>query len=368
MATARLTKRAIDGLAVQEDGDYFVWDAELKGFGVRVTPGGRKVFVLGYRPLGCRQFKRLTLGVYGALTPDDARRLAKRHLGAVANGADPAAARRDAHSAPTVAELGEHYLADARARRKPTTATEYARLWQKHVLPVFGNRKIASVTTGDVSRLHRAMRSTPYGANRVLALLGAFFAFAGREGVVARSDNPTRGVEFFREHARERFLTPAEFGRLGEALRRAERNGVPPAPAHARRPKSESTAKHRPKSADNPQPANPFAIAALRLLALTGCRKNEILSLRWNEVDLERGHLRLADTKTGRSVRPLGAAAAEVLAALPRHADSAYVFPGRPATQLRLSVGHRRGQPVSDPGAAGACRCRYHSTIRSPRR
>jgi integrase len=167
-------------------------------------------------------------------------------------------------------------------------------------------------------------------------VVGAFFAFAAREGVRPWYDNPARSVQPYREQPRERFLTAAEFARLGQALSRAELNGLPPAPAHRRRPRSEATAKHRPKSADQPRPANPFAIAALRLLALTGCREHEILSLRWEAVDLERGHLRLADTKTGRSVRPLGSAAREILAALPRTKDSPYVLPsGSPGQHLR---------------------------------
>lgn len=328
MAVIKLTKRAIDGLKPRPGADYFVWDAELKGFGIRVAPAGRKVFALGYRARGSRQFRRLTLGAYGPLTPDEARRIAKSQLGAIAEGADPATARQDVRRAPTVAELGEHYLADARARRKPSTAVEYARLWKKHVVPALATRKVAAVTTADVARLHRAMRDTPYVANRTLSVMGAFFTFAAREGIRTRHDNPARMVEFYPEHARERFLTAEEFTRLGEALARAERDGTAPAPVHRRRPRSPATAKHRPKSADTPKPANPFTIAALRILALTGCREGEILSLRWDAVDFERGFLRLADTKTGRSIRPLGAAAADVLAGLPRDAGSPYVFPG----------------------------------------
>jgi integrase len=332
----KLTKRAIDSLRPNAADDYYVWDTDLKGFGVRVWPSGRRVFVVQYRPHGARQTRYLTLGQYGPLTVDEARKLAKVRLGAVASGADPARERRSAREAPTVRELGEAYLEDVRAKKKPATAREYARLWRKHVLPALGSAKVAGVTGAEVAKLHRRMRSTPYGANRVLALLGAFFSFAAKEGVRARHDNPAHGVDPYTETARERFLTPAEFTRLGDALTRAEREGLPPAPQHRRKPRSQATAKHRPKTADKPIAANPFAVAAIRLLALTGCREGEILALTWNDVDFERGFLRLGDTKTGRSVRPLGAPAAQLLASLSREEGSPYVLPGgKPRTHLK---------------------------------
>jgi integrase len=329
MADIKLTKRTVDALKPRGDGrPLFAWDREQRGFGVRVLPTGRKVFVLQYRPTGARIARRMTLGAYGPLTVDNARTLAKRHLGAIADGADPARERSRARRAPTVRELGLDYLADVDARRKLTTAREYRRLWEKHVLPALGTTKVSAVTLADVARLHRRMRAKPYLGNRVLAMLGAFFTFAEREGVCAPRENPAHGVDFYPERARERFLTPAEFAALGEALARAERDGLPPAPVHRRRPKSDATIRHRAAAWDVPRPANSYAVAAIRLLALTGCREGEVLSLRWDAVDLERGHLRLADTKTGRSVRPLSAAALALLDTLPRLMRSPYVFPG----------------------------------------
>ena len=245
VASFKLTKRAIDALEPNAAGDYIAWDAELKGFGVRVRTSARKVYVLKYRVPGQRRVRRLVLGTHGALTLDEARRLAKRHLGAITDGADPAHARARARRAPTVRELGADYLADVDARRKLTTAREYRRLWEKHLLPALGTTKVAAVTSADVARLHRRMRARPYLANRVLALLGAFFAFAEREGVRARADNPAHGVAFYPEQARERFLTASEFAALGAAMARAERDGLPPASVHRRRPKSAATTKHR---------------------------------------------------------------------------------------------------------------------------
>jgi integrase len=336
MATANLTKRVVDALKFSPECDYLIWDKSLKGFGVRVTERRnragetlrRKVFVVGYRPRGSRQFKRLTLGTFGPVTVEQARAEALRQLASVSSGADPLQAKQADRATLTVRELGAAYLADVKVRRKPRTAAEYARLWNKHVLTSLGAKKVNAVATTDLRRLHRSMDSTPYLANRVMAMLGAFFSFASKEGARPQHDNPAHGVDFFPEQGRERFLTPDEFRRLGAALTQAEQVGLPPAPQHRRKPKAEATKKHIPKKSGTPIPANPYAVAAIRLLALTGCREGEILSLRWEAVDLEHGYLRLADTKTGRSNRPLGESAATVLRGLKPIKDNPYVFPG----------------------------------------
>lgn len=337
MAVNRITKRLVDTLHPAARRVY-VWDSEVAGFGIKVTPTGHKSYVVQYRVpgLGRRGFaKRIVLGEHGKLTPDEARRLARRELGKVAHGGDPAADRSARRGAATMKELGSAYLDDVGARHKKSTAVEYKRLWDKHVIPALGPRQVPEVTAVDVRRLHRSLHKTPYVANRMLAMLGAFFTYASKEGVRLR-ENPARGVEFYPEKPRERFLTPKEFGRLGEALARAEREGLPPAPNHKRKPKSVKTAKHRPKTADIPIPANPFGVAAIRLLALSGCRENEILSLRWDAVDFERGYLRLADTKTGKSNRPLSQSAASIIQALPRIEGNPYVLLGaKPGEHLK---------------------------------
>jgi integrase len=338
MAVGRITKRTVDALEASSS-DLILWDEDLTGFGLKVTPKGHKSYVVQYRVpgLGRRGFaKRIVLGEHGTLTPDEARRLARLELGKVARGTDPAADRAARKAAGSMKEAGVAYLEDFRVRHKRRTATEYTRLWNKHVVPALGTRPVPEVTQAEIRRLHRSLSRTPYLANRVLEMLGSFFTYASKQGARPSQDNPAHGVEPYEEKPRERFLTPQEFRRLGEALARAERQGLPRPPNLRQRPKNEETAKHRPKSADNPVPANPFAVAAVRLLALTGCREGEILSLPWDAVDFDRGYLRLADTKTGKSIRPLSKAAAAVLESLPRIEGNPFVLPGaKPGEHLK---------------------------------
>jgi integrase len=325
----RLTKRLVDALTTSSDRRY-VFDADLTGFGVAVMPSGVRSFFVQYRTVGGRrgQKRRVKIGRYGQLTVDEARAVARKLLADVTHGADPAAALRSKKANPTVRELGDDYLRYVVDHRKASTATEYRRMWEKHVVPEFGSMLVENVSTAQIGLLHRRMRKTPYLANRVLALLGSFFAYAERQGIRARHSNPTHGIEPYREQSRERFLTPAEVGRLGTALAQAEKVGLPPAPNRKRIPAKGPTAKHRPKSAGKPTPANPFAVAAIRFLLLTGFREKEALSLKWAQVDLSRRVAVLPNTKTGKSVRRIGAAATQLLDALPRVNGSEYVFPG----------------------------------------
>lgn len=331
MPTAKISKRVVDTLRPSTS-DVIYWDEDLSGFGIKITPKGVKSYVVQYRPAGLGRrgtARRVVLGRHGKLTPEEARRFAREELSGVLRGtSDPADDRATRKSAPTVSELWAEYMDASRSRLKPATLVEYQRMFERHVAPTFGSKLVPEVESTEVRRLHRAMRKTPVVANRTAAMLGGFFTFAWKEGVLKTKDNAAHGVEFYKEEPRERFLTQAEFKRLGEALTRAERTGLPPAPAHRREPVSERTAKHRPKSADTPIPANPYGVAAIRLLALTGCRESEILSLRWDDVDMERGYLRLSDSKTGRSVRPLGQAAGALIGSLPRVSGNPHVLPG----------------------------------------
>ena len=295
----KITKRAVD--AVQPNGaDQFLWDSDLKGFGLKVTAGGNKVYILQYRKGGRgAPTRRVTIGRHGALTPDQARKEAARLSGAVAHGADPAAARSAEKAAPTVTALTERFLAEHVATKtKPRTAAEYRRLVANIVVPTIGRKRVRDVTRADISRLHHERRDTPYDANRALAVLSKMFTLAEKWGERADGSNPCRHVERYAERRRERMLSADEFGRLADALKASGRS--------------------------------PYILAAIKLLIFTGARLSEILDLRWEWVDFERGEARLPDS-TGAKTLHLPAPALAVLAELPRLEGNPYVIVGNVA-------------------------------------
>lgn len=328
---AHITTRLVRSLMPPTADRYLVWDDDLPGFGAVVHKSGQISFVVNYRPRGSRTMRRLTLGAFGALTVDEARTRARAALRDVADGHDPLAAREARTDAPTIAELGTDYLAAVELIHKPRTAEGYRQLWEKHIAPAFGSIKVADLTSGQVATLHRKLHATPYVANRVVEVIGSFYKYAIQQGAREKGTSPAMGIDAFPERARERFLTPEEVTRLGDALTTAEREGLPPAPRKQRARKTGPTAKHATKKSEKPQPANPFAVAAIRFLLLSGWREQEALTLRWDAIDTERQIATLADTKTGKSQRPLGAPALALLDELPRLEGCPYVFPGRDA-------------------------------------
>jgi integrase len=333
----KLTKRAVDALRPQ-DVDSFFWDSELKGFGVKVTPKARRVFVYQYwtRPPLKRVRRRATIGTFPAITVEQAREAAHRLALRVSNGEDPAgeasAARLSAKDA-TVAAVSAEFLTESTGKLKPRTRAEYERLFKANIVPALGKKAIADVSLRDVTALHSANRETPSLANHVLTLLGTLLYWAESRGYRARGTNPVRDVEKYPENYRERFLSAEEVGRLGAALTKA---------------------LERAESRDTPNPADLFAVAAIRFLALTGWRRGEALSLKWSDVDLKRGAATLPHSKTGRSYRAIGAPAVALLASLPRLQGSPYVFPstmkpGHHLTEVRKTWDYaRRGAGLSD--------------------
>jgi integrase len=326
MRDRRITKRLVDSLRPTGD-DYFVWDNKLIGFGVRVQPKGARSYIIKYRAGSGRgaPTRRITVGRVGTLTPDEARALARKTLAAVAHGRDPAAVKAAERRASTFRELAEVFLAEhVEAKRKPTTAAHYRSILERIVLPELGSRKAEQVIPSDLAKLHTKMRDRPYQANRMLEIVGSLYAFAGKRKILPPGFNPARGIEPYPEKGRERFLTSDELTRLGEAIREAEAVGLP-YNIDERKP----TAKHAPKEVHRRSKIGPHAAAAVRLLILTGARLREILHLKWEHVDFERGLLLLADSKTGKKAIVLNAPALDILANLPR--VGVYVIAGQAA-------------------------------------
>jgi integrase len=295
----KITKRTVDGVT-PGIADQFLWDRDLKGFGLKVTPAGNKVYILQYRKGGrSAPTKRVTIGRHGALTPEQARREAARLSGAIAHGGDPAAVRAAEKAAPTVTGLAERFLAEHVATKtKDRTQIEYKRLIESVIVPGIGRKRVRDVTRADISRLHHERRETPYDANRVLAVLSKMFTLAEKWGERPDGSNPCRHVERYPERKRERMLSADEFGRLAEALKACH---------------------------------SPYVVGAIKLLVFTGARLSEILTLEWEWIDFERGEVRLPDSKTGAKTLHLPAPALAVLDELPRLEGNPYVIVGQVA-------------------------------------
>ena len=290
----RISKRSVD--AVKAGGtDTVYWDGELTGFGLRVRRSGRKSYVVQTRIAG--KLCWFTIGPHGPLNPDQARARALEILACAKKGIDPrdADARREAE--PSMADLGRRFLEEyVPVHCKPSTREEYSRSVRLFVDPVIGELRVPEVQRKDIAALHHGLRDKPYQANRTLGVLSKMFNLAEVWGWRPDGSNPCRHVKRYKEHKRERFLSPEETERLGQVLREVEEE-------------------------------MPSAVAAFRLLLLTGCRMSEIRDLRWEYVKGD--CIELPDAKTGGRVVPLGPEARAVLSAIPRDEDNPWVIAGR---------------------------------------
>lgn len=326
-AEISLIKRVVDASKPRAK-RYHVWDSELAGFGLRVESTGVKTFIAKYRAEGGGRRapeRRVTIGRYGTLTPEQARKEAKKILGGVAIGADPAAEIKAKRLEMRFKELIDLYEKEGcyiqRGKRqgqpmKPRTKRYTMARLRHHVVPLLGHRRVTEVNTGDVERFFRdveagktardekvaprkriIVRGGAGAARKVFRDLSAVFSFAQRGEIVTRNPCEKAAVPKA-DNQNDRYLSLDEVMRFGEALKQLEAEGV-----------------------------NRKALDIMRLWALTGCRRDEIASLKWSEVNFSEGCLRLGESKTGKSVRPLGAAALAVLRSIGPVDDSDYVFP-----------------------------------------
>ncbi len=301
---SRLSKRIVDALAPAEK-DFFVWDNDMAGFGVRVWPTGRKVYLIQYRDSGGRT-RRKGLGKHGIVTADEARSEARDLLASVARGGNPSEDAKRKKGAPTVEQLCDRFIDEyVPPHCKASTQKEYRRNVDLFIKPRIGKMKVADVERSDIADLHHAHRDIPYQANRTLGVLSVMFNQAEIWGYRPDGSNPCRHVRKYEEKKRERYLSTGELSRLGQTLNELEASGEESLPA----------------------------INAIRLLILTGCRLGEIQTLKWEYVQGNR--LRLPDSKTGAKVVYLGQAALEVLSKIERFSDNPYVVTGKfPGTHL----------------------------------
>jgi integrase len=351
---------AIADAAQPRDARYTIWDSELRGFGLRIEPTGAKTFVVKYRAgdRGRNAPQRLmSLGRYPTAKVSDARKDARKKLGAVLNGQDPAsdlAARRREMTVRQLVELYEEEgLVVQRGARigtpmKPLTAQYTMARLRHHVVPLLGSRRVSELNEGDIEAFARGVakgktangtgvldgprrriivRGGEGAARKCVRDLSAVLAFALRRRIVRANPVATASVRKT-DGRRVRFLSGEEIGRLGHAFEDLGSNDQTAVGTDGKPQRPINHARGLNKRGKPLPPLNPKALNMTRLWALTGCRRNEIASLRWDAVDVARGLLIFEDTKTGRSVRPLAAPAAALLQTLAeQRGASPYVFP-----------------------------------------
>lgn len=313
----RLTSRSVKGF-LPGPKRYLVHDTEIAGFRLSVSKTGKKSFSFRYRVGGGRTgtIREPKIGDYPAMTPEQARRIAQSWAAEVRLGADPSGERQRQRDVPLMQDLFTRYLEDhARAHKKPSSIRNDESLIRNQLLPAFGKQKVSEVDRAAVQRFHKSMSGRPYLANRALALLSKTMKLAELWGLRDAGSNPTHHVQKYRETARQRYLSKEEAIRLVGVFDQATRDGCLPDP--------------QPGKQSRTVPISCSAIAALKLLMLTGARCSEILQLRWEWVDFENRKLSLPDSKGNvhRTIH-LNDQALGILQALPRGQDNPYVIVG----------------------------------------
>jgi integrase len=320
----RISKRSLDAMEIPAK-TTFVWDDTLKGFGVKAFANGRKVFVLQGRLNGSS--KRYTIGQFGSpWSPDQARAKALQWLSELSRGIDPTAEKVAKRQEGKLSDLVDAYLAEVTVRKKPSTQEIECSNLKRHIIPLLGKKRISELTKRDIQKFmldiangktakdvrtkargRARVTGGPGTANRSVAVLSSLINFAIELGI--RDDNPAIGVKKYKLKTHDRYLSSEELERLGDAIKQASDEGV-----------------------------NPFAIAAIRFLILTGCRSGEALNLQWDWIDWEHNLIKLPDSKTGQKPLLLGEGALELLKSLPRVQGSPLVFVSASGGTVPISI------------------------------
>jgi len=292
----RLTKRTVDAIAATGE-DHFIWDEQLPGFGIRVSPKGQKSFLIQYRYQGRTQ--RMRLGRSTLMTADAARKKAKILLGEAEAGKNPALAASIKRQAPLLSEVVERFITEhVSVRLKSGTQANYRAVLRAYILPALGHKRITDITLSDLSALHVSLSHKPSQANRSTLVMSKILNLSEQWGLRTMGSNPCKHVQLFKDKKRNRFLDKSELKRLWNTLDDSYRDGT----------------------------AGLYAINAYKLLILTGCRLSEIQKLKWSYIRGNR--VEFPDSKTGYKRLPLNAASMEILRQTPKKEGNPYVICG----------------------------------------
>lgn len=300
MAKGKISSRTVSAFKGTVGKDMCLWDTEVKGFGLRVQPSGRRSYIYKFRtPDGRRRNRKI--GEPESLSAEAARRIV---LGMVSDAALGKVVIDDKpkQKSITMRKMCDLYLEDyARLHKKPKSVEDDTRYINKDINPRLGSKSLSEIRSKDIVKIHSSLAGTPIKANRLLALLSKIFNLSEEWEYRDPNTNPTQHIRKYKETPRERFLTQDEILTLEKVLADAERNNE----------------------------VSPSVIHALRVLLMTGARLQEVLTMKWEYVDFEEGKINLPDSKSGKKTIWLSDKARDYIDAIPHKRGNPFVFPGQ---------------------------------------
>ncbi|MFC3608507.1 tyrosine-type recombinase/integrase [Stutzerimonas tarimensis] len=314
MARIKLTKSAVDAAKPQAQA-VELRDTVVPGFLCKITPAGRKVFMLQYRT-NAGERRKPALGQYGELTVEQARVMAQEWLAEVRRGGDPSAAKNAARKAPTMKEYCHTFMEDySKQRNKPSTQRGYWGVINRCIIPILGRMKVQDVKRPDIAALMKKLAYKPAEANRTFGVLRKMFNLAEVWGYRPDGTNPCRHVPMFPAGKVTRLINDEEMVRLFRHLEHLEAEGL-----------------------EN------YAIPlAIRLQFEFAARRSEIVSLEWEWIDLEKRRVVWPDSKTGGISKPMSEEAYRLFSTAPRRERCPYVLPSPNDSDKHMTYGEYYG-------------------------
>ncbi|ELN4741105.1 TPA: tyrosine-type recombinase/integrase [Pseudomonas aeruginosa] len=310
MAKIKLTKSAVDAAQPQAQ-PIELRDTLVPGFLCKITPAGRKVFMLQYRT-NAGERRKPALGQYGELTVEQARSLAQEWLAQVRRGGDPAADKAEARKAPTVKELCVKFMEDySKQRNKPSTQKGYQSVIDRNIIPMIGRLKVRDVKRPDIAGMMKKMAHKPADANRTFGVMRRMFNLAEVWGYRSDGTNPCRHVPMYPNGKATHLISDEDMGRIFRQLDKLEAEGL----------------------------ENYVIPLAIRLQFEFAGRRSEIVGLQWDWVDLENRRVVWPDSKTGGMSKPLSEEAHRLLSTAPRQEGCSHVLPSPSHPGQHLTTG-----------------------------